>query len=129
MNQMRNAIYHLARFMAKNNVADIENRLETMGQNIGSTFVNYWKPTETITTLNVKDVISTIYKKLLNSSVSVEVDSEQKIIIVKDYKCPLCSCSAPFPVSMEPDADVKITESQASRHDIDVGSALNIGHK
>jgi len=89
-NQMRNAIYHLARFMVKNNVSDVQERLRRMGRNIGRTFINYWKPTDLVSTSNVKDVITTIYKKIVNSTVSIEINKEDKIFIVRDYKCPLC---------------------------------------
>lgn len=90
MNQMRNAIYHLARFMKKNGVKNIEERLRRMGANMGRTIYKYWKPIDIVDTSNVKDVIATIYQKILNSSVTTEVNEDNKIITIKDYKCALC---------------------------------------
>lgn len=90
MNQSRNMIYHLVRFMKKNDVVNIKERLRGMGRNIARTFYNYWKPTESVDIVNIKDVIVTIYKKILNSSIIIEVDELNKLIIVKDSKCALC---------------------------------------
>jgi hypothetical protein len=90
MNQMRNAIYHLARFMNKNGVKNIEERLRRMGQNMARTIYKYWKPIEIVDASNVKDVISTIYQKILKSNVSIEMNEGSRIITVKDYKCALC---------------------------------------
>ena len=90
MNQSRNMIYHLIRFMKKNAVADVRQRLREMGKNIARTFYNYWNPTESVNISNLKDVIATIYKKILNSSVSIEIDEIQKSIIIKDSKCAVC---------------------------------------
>ncbi|MCP4634530.1 MAG: hypothetical protein GY855_16500 [candidate division Zixibacteria bacterium] len=92
MNQSRNMIYHLIRFMKVNGV-DGENakeRLRLMGKNIAKTFINYWKPVDQVDMLNIRDVIATMYKKILNSSVSVIVEESQKSIVVKDTKCALC---------------------------------------
>ena len=90
MNQMRNAITHLARFMVKNGVTDKEERLRRMGRNIAKTYVNYWRPTKEINLANIKDVLNTIYQKILNSSVSIVIDEAQRTILVKDAKCSLC---------------------------------------
>ena len=90
MNQMRNSIYHLARFMEKNGKKDITERLRRMGRNMAKTFINYWKPTDLITTENIKDVLTTIYKKIVNSIISIEINHYDNIIIVKDQKCALC---------------------------------------
>ncbi|TFG04401.1 MAG: hypothetical protein EU539_10855 [Promethearchaeota archaeon] len=88
MNQMRNAIYHLARFVEKAGKTDIKERLRKMGRNIARTLHQYWKPIEIVTTSNVRDVISTIYKKILISSVSIEIENDH--IHVKDNDCALC---------------------------------------
>jgi hypothetical protein len=88
MNQMRNAIYHLARFMEKNGKKDIVERLRGMGQNIARTLFNYWKPINIVTLSNVKDVVSTIYQKILISSVSIEIKDD--LLSVKDTNCALC---------------------------------------
>jgi len=90
MNQMRNAIYELARIMERNGISDLKNRLRGMGKEMGKTFLNYWKPTETVTLSNIKDVITTIYQKILNSSISIEIDESKNIIKVRDQNCALC---------------------------------------
>lgn len=90
MNQSRNMIYHLVRFMKKNDVENVKERLREMGRNIARTFYNYWKPIESVSIMNIKDVIATVYKKVLNSSITIEVDEINNIIIIKDSKCALC---------------------------------------
>ncbi len=90
MNQMRNAIYGLARFMEKNGVTDLKKKLRKMGQNIARTYIQYWRPTNLINTSNLKDVITTIYQKILNSSVSIEINQVESLIKIQDYKCALC---------------------------------------
>ena len=90
MNQIRNAIYHLARYMVKNDVKDLNTRLRRMGRNIAKTYIKYWKPIEEVNLLNVKDVIITMYKEILRSSVSVELNEREKILIIKDNNCALC---------------------------------------
>lgn len=88
MNQMRNAIYHLARFMEKNGKKDQIKRLRRMGRNIARTIFNYWKPIYMVTVVNVKDVLSTIYKKILMSNVVIEI--KDYLISVKESNCALC---------------------------------------
>ena len=39
---------------------------------------------------NIKDVITTIYQKILNSSISIEIDESKNIIKVRDQNCALC---------------------------------------
>ena len=90
MNQLRNAIFYLARMMEKEGKTNINERLKNMGRNIAKTFINYWKPIEIVNTSNLRDVLKTVYRTILSSSISIDVDSAKKIIIVKDYKCPLC---------------------------------------
>jgi hypothetical protein len=90
MNQIRNAIYHLARYMLKNDVKNLEERLRRMGKNIAKTYITYWKPIEEVNLFNLKDVISTIYKHILNSSIAVEINEREKLLIVKDSNCALC---------------------------------------
>jgi hypothetical protein len=90
MNQMRNMVYILARFMNKNGVKNIKERLRRMGKNISKTYGKYWKPTAVVNTSNLKDVLTTIYQKILNSYVSIEIDDVGKLIIIKDSKCALC---------------------------------------
>lgn len=90
MNQMRNSIHILVSLMEKNGVSDSKNRLRRMGQNIAKTYINYWKPTDIITLANLKDVITTIYQKILNSAISIQINEIEKQIIVQDYRCALC---------------------------------------
>lgn len=90
MNQLRNAIYHLARFMNKNGVEDIKERLRRMGKNISRTYIKYWNPTETVNLNNIREVIATIYNKILQSSVSVELNEAENLIVIHDSSCPLC---------------------------------------
>jgi len=90
MNQMRNAVYVLVRLMEKNKIQNSKERLRKMGQNIARTYINYWKPTEVVTLANLKDVITTIYQKILNSTVSIEINEVDKLLNVQDYRCALC---------------------------------------
>ncbi|MFW9897429.1 MAG: hypothetical protein ACFFD7_16615, partial [Candidatus Thorarchaeota archaeon] len=39
---------------------------------------------------NLKDVLTTIYQKILNSSISIEVSADESLVKVQDYKCALC---------------------------------------
>ncbi len=90
INQLRNAIYHLARFMAKNNIDDKKERMQRIGKNISKTYIKYWSPTELVDLNNIRDVIATIYKKVLKSSISVELNENEQLIIVNDTNCALC---------------------------------------
>ena len=90
MNQMRNAVYHLARFMREKNVKNMEDRLRRMGKNIAQTISSYWKPADTVTMDNIRDVIATIFRNILNSSVTVAIDRTNRVITVTDRKCSMC---------------------------------------
>ena len=90
MNQMRNAIYHLCRLMEKNGIHNLKETLRKMGENIARTYINYWKPVDLVTLANFKDVLTTIYQKILNSSISVEINETEKLIHIQDYRCALC---------------------------------------
>jgi preprotein translocase subunit SecA len=90
MNQMRNAVYELARFMEKNGLTDLKGTLRKMGKDIARTYIRYWKPTDLVNLSNIKDVITTIYQKILNSSVSIEINDIEKLVRVQDSKCALC---------------------------------------
>lgn len=90
MNQMRNSIYYLVRLMEKKGKTDVTPRLRKMGRNIARTFVKYWKPIEIVNVLNIKDFLKTIYQKIVDSSISIEMNNDEKVIIIKDYKCSLC---------------------------------------
>ena len=76
--------------MEKNGINDSKGNLRRMGQNIAKTYINYWKPVNIVTINNVKDVISTIYQKVLNSVVSIDINESEREIKVQDYKCALC---------------------------------------
>jgi len=91
MNQMRNSVYYLARFMEKNGATNTIERMRRMGQNIARTYVKYWQPKiHNVNINNVKDVITTIYQKILNSTISIESNDVDKLLIVKDNDCALC---------------------------------------
>lgn len=90
MNQLRNAVYILEHFMKLNEITDIKKRLRRMGKNIAQTYSNYWKPIDSVDEANIKDVLATLYKNILNSGVSIELDNLENSIIVKDSDCALC---------------------------------------
>jgi hypothetical protein len=90
MNQLRNAVYILERFMKLNEITDIKKRLRRMGKKIAQTYSNYWKPIDFVDVTNIKDVLATLYKSILNSGVSIELDNLENSIIVKDSDCALC---------------------------------------
>ena len=90
MNQMRNAIYGLARFMEKSGVTDVKNKLRKMGQNIARTYIHYWRPTTLVNFTNLKDVLTTIYQKIFNSNISIDINQEESLIKIQDHKCALC---------------------------------------
>ena len=90
MNQMRNSIHILANFMEKNGVSDLKEKLRKMGQNIAKTYMRYWKPTDSVNISNLKDVITTIYQKILNSSPSIELNDTDNMVKVRDHNCALC---------------------------------------
>ncbi|MFX1364336.1 MAG: hypothetical protein ACFFCE_00635 [Promethearchaeota archaeon] len=90
MNQMRNSIYILANFMKNNGVIDLKEKLRSMGRKIAKTYIRYWKPTNFVDISNLKDVITTIYQKILNSTISIEIKDDENIISVNDHRCALC---------------------------------------
>lgn len=76
--------------MERKGITNLKKRLRKMGQNIARTYIQYWKPTAIVNQNNLKDVITTIYQKILNSNVSIEIDNNEKLVKVQDYKCALC---------------------------------------
>jgi predicted hydrocarbon binding protein len=90
MNQLRNAIYHLARLMAKNKRSDVKERFRQMGENIAKTYVDHWKPTDLVNRANLRETIGMIYKEVLKSSVTVEINKTEQLVIVNDKGCALC---------------------------------------
>jgi hypothetical protein len=90
MNQMRNSIHILASLMKKNGVSDLKTKLREMGQNIARTYIQYWSPTKTVNISNLKDVLTTIYQKVLNSSISIEIVDNGNLVKVRDHNCALC---------------------------------------
>lgn len=87
---MRNAIYHLERFIKINKVSNIRQRLHRMGQNIANTYFKHWEAIEKVDISNIKNILTKIYKNVLNSSISVEINDFEQFIVVKDKDCPLC---------------------------------------
>jgi hypothetical protein len=90
MNQMRNSIHILASLMEKNGVSDLKAKLREMGQNIARTYIQYWNPTDKVNISNLKDVLTTIYQKILNSSISIEIVDYDNLVKVRDHNCALC---------------------------------------
>ena len=73
MNQMRNMVYHLLRFMKINGVSGTRENLRKMGRNIARTYIKYWKPIDIVNKANLNNVITTINKKILNSCLLTKV--------------------------------------------------------
>ncbi len=90
MNQMRNSIHILASFMKNNRVLNLKEKLRNMGQSIAKTYIRYWKPTESVNISNLKDVMATIYLKVFNSTISIEINDDENLIEVHDQRCALC---------------------------------------
>lgn len=90
MNQMRNAIYHLIRFMKKENVKDVNMRLQRIGKNIASTYSRYWLPKNALNRQNLDIVLKDIYSSIFKSKINLEVDYEKNILKIVDNKCCLC---------------------------------------
>jgi len=76
--------------MKNNGITEIKERFRRIGKNIAHTFIKYWKPIDVINESNVKDVLATIYKNIINSTISIEFDNNEKLIIVRNTDCPLC---------------------------------------
>jgi len=85
-NQMRNSIYILQRYMSQNHLSDqeIQDRLTSMGKNIGATFATELNITPNDLSLLVRD----LYNITVNSKVKVEITHNS--IIVRDNRCSLC---------------------------------------
>ncbi len=95
MNQMRNAIYHLIRFMKKENVKDVKMRLQRIGKNIASTYSRYWLPKSAITKENLDIILKEIYSSIFKSKINLEVDFGKNILKIVDNKCCLCKYNYP----------------------------------
>ncbi|MCK4237572.1 MAG: hypothetical protein KAX33_00510 [Candidatus Lokiarchaeota archaeon] len=95
MNQMRNAIYHLIRFMKRENIKDINMRLQRIGKNIASTYGRYWLPNSALTKENLVIILKDIYSTIFKSKISIEVNFEKKILKILDNKCSLCKYNYP----------------------------------
>ena len=85
-NQMRNTIYWLQRVMKQYNLPEnhIEQRLLSMGRNIGASFSKEYIPNSK----NRSDMIKELYKITLKSKVKIEEDLE--IYTVTDNNSALC---------------------------------------
>ena len=95
MNQMRNAIYHLIRFMKRENIKDINMRLQRIGKNIASTYGRYWLPKNALTRQNLDIILKEIYSSIFKSKINLEVDYEKNILKIVDNKCCLCKYNYP----------------------------------
>lgn len=86
MNQMRNVVYHLIRFLQDKNLSneEIRHRLKRMGKNIGDTQSRLYD----FSYDSVESLIRRIYRVILGSK--VEVIRENKIYVVEDKDCCLC---------------------------------------
>ena len=76
--------------MKRNDITEVRNRLRRMGKNIAHTYLNTWRPIEKVTLTSIKDVMATIYKNVLNSTISIELDEINKKITIQDNDCALC---------------------------------------
>jgi len=86
MNQMRNNVYHLIKFMQEKGLSDqdIKSRLKRMGRNIGKTMNIIFKFQKN----NVEEILKDIYKILLHSKVNIY--KENNVLTVEDSNCALC---------------------------------------
>lgn len=86
MNQMRNTVYHLIKFMQEKNIknSDIDRNLKRMGKNIAITMNKIFD----FKNLNAEDMIKKIYRDLLESKVIITRQNNQYII--EDKNCALC---------------------------------------
>lgn len=82
-NQIRNAIYHLIRFIEEQHLDPVE-ELRRMGREIAKTFARYWLPSKSST----EDLVTEIYGFVTGSKVSVKVTGS--IARVVDKHCRLC---------------------------------------
>ena len=139
MNQMRNMVYHLVRFMKINEISGTRENLRRMGRNIARTYIKYWKPIDRVNKANLNNVINTIYKRILNSSVTVELDEINNIVMIKDNDCSLCKyhfsdidvagCEVITAMISEIISQVNIEKSPISLHPLDVLESRTFGHK
>lgn len=95
MNQMRNAIYHLVRYMKAENVEDVKDRLNRMGKNIALTFSRYWHPEAPLTIKTLDIVLKDIYFTIFKSKIIIELDTTNNILKIIDTKCCLCKYNYP----------------------------------
>jgi predicted hydrocarbon binding protein len=86
MNQMRNAVYHLMRFLKSKNVKNIKAELLEMGRNMGTSFYQAWQ----IEKSTLENDIKIIYDKVYHSKITIKSSDTESIITVTDDKCPLC---------------------------------------
>ncbi len=87
-NQIRNAVYHLIRFMQENNV-NVPDDLRRMGRDIAHTFARYWLPSPG----DPASALQEIYQFVTGSKVKVDVKGQ--VIRVVDKKCRLCKLKYP----------------------------------
>ncbi len=86
MNQLRNAVYHLQRFLTARGVQDLKPRLIEMGRNIGETYSEALDYKKTKFTADLKE----LYEITVHSKVKLQLNQETRTIDVIDSKCALC---------------------------------------
>ncbi len=86
MNQMRNAVYHLMRFLKSKNVKDMKAELLEMGRNLGTSYAKVWN----ISKSGLENDLKIIYDTVIHSKISIRNIENDTLIEITDDKCPLC---------------------------------------
>ena len=86
MNQMRNAVYHLMRFLKSKNVKDMKSELLEMGRNLGSSYFKAWNISQT----RLENDLKIIYETTIHSKISIRFLENNQMVEITDEKCPLC---------------------------------------
>jgi hypothetical protein len=125
--------------MKINGVSGTRENLRRMGRNIARTYIKYWKPIDIVNKANLNNVITTIYKKILNSSVSVELDEVNNILLVKDTDCSLCKyhfsdievagCEIIAAMISEIISQINKEKSSINLQPLDILESRTFGHK
>ncbi len=84
-NQMRNILFHTARYFKSRKVQDIPARFRVIGANIAKTFHTFWQPPGG----DLEEKIRETYSFIFNSKVTVERLGDGRIRVV-DKKCRFC---------------------------------------
>ena len=88
MNQLRNMIYHLIRFLydSGHNDSSIIKILKRMGKNIAKTESNLFE----FDGNSPEDLLKMIYDKILGSKISVSKNALSNDVLIEDKKCCVC---------------------------------------